>query len=159
MTQAESVHSTPPTNTSAETIIVLPQRVARERLLQLATQQRRADKTCQRVRKLRQKAFEEIERLIAFLDVSDGYTMDEREDAVDDVPCDDDELDGAGEVDGEPSLGSANPHEISVWVDQTLWAAGAADDREEDAAESGIADFEGLLEQMGSQDWQHTVMG
>jgi hypothetical protein len=85
--------------------------------------------------------------------------MDEREEAVDDIPCDDDELDGAGEVDGEPSLGSANPHPVSIGVDQTLWAAGAADDREQDAAESGIADFEGLLEQVGSQDWQHTVMG
>ncbi len=74
--------------------------------------------------------------------------MDEREEAVDDVPCDDDELDGAGEVDNEPSIGSANPHEVSVWVDQ-LWAVGAA----------GIADFEGLLEQVGSRDWTHTVMG
>ena len=98
---------------------------------------------------LREKAFAEIDRLIAFLDASDGYTMDEREEAVDDIPCDYDELDGAGEVDGEPSLGSTNPHEASVWVDQTLWAAGAADDREQDAAESGISDFEGLLEQVG----------
>ena len=59
---------------------------------QLATQERRAEKARQRVRKLREKAFEEIERLIAFLDASDGYTMDEREEAVDDVPCDDCEL-------------------------------------------------------------------
>ncbi|WP_347265451.1 hypothetical protein [Nitrobacter sp.] len=28
----------------------------------------------------------EIERLIAFLDASDGYSMDEREEAVDDEP-------------------------------------------------------------------------
>lgn len=59
---------------------------------QLATQQQRAEKTRQRVCKLREKAFEEIERLIAFLDASDGYSMDEREEAVDDVPCDDNEL-------------------------------------------------------------------
>ncbi|WP_148203806.1 hypothetical protein [Nitrobacter winogradskyi] len=101
----------------------------------------------------------EIERLIAFLDASDGYTMHELEAAVDDIPCDDNELDGAGDVDGEPSLGSANPHEVSAGVDQRLWAVGAADDREQDAAESGIADFEGLLEQIGQRDWQHTVMG
>jgi hypothetical protein len=72
--------------------IELPQRVADERLAQLAAQHRRAEKTRQRVRKLRQRAFAEIERLIAFLDASDGYTMDEREEAVDDVPCDDREL-------------------------------------------------------------------
>jgi hypothetical protein len=75
-----------------QTIIELPQRVAGERLAQLAAQERRAAETRQRVRKLREKAFAEIERLIAFLDASDGYTMDEREEAVDDVPCDDREL-------------------------------------------------------------------
>ncbi|MCV0387968.1 MAG: hypothetical protein K5821_16550 [Nitrobacter sp.] len=62
--------------------------------LQLAAQERRAEKTRQRVCKLREKAFEEIERLIAFLDASDGYSMDEREEAVDDIPCDDRELSG-----------------------------------------------------------------
>ncbi|ABA04750.1 hypothetical protein Nwi_1489 [Nitrobacter winogradskyi Nb-255] len=159
MAQAESVLSTPPTNTSAQTIIELPQRAAGERLRQLAAQQRRAEKTRQRVRELREMASAEIERLIAFLDASDGYTMHELEAAVDDIPCDDNELDGAGDVDGEPSLGSANPHEVSAGVDQRLWAVGAADDREQDAAESGIADFEGLLEQIGQRDWQHTVMG
>jgi hypothetical protein len=123
-----------------------------------ATQDHRAGEARQRVGKLRERASAEI-GLIAFLDASDGYTTDEREEAVDDIPCDDDELDGAGEVDGEPSLGSANPHEVSVWVDQTLWAVGAADDREQDHAESGIADFDSLLEQIGSQVWQHTVTG
>ncbi|EAQ35610.1 hypothetical protein NB311A_17579 [Nitrobacter sp. Nb-311A] len=42
---------------------------------QPATQQRRAEKTHQRVRKLREMASEEIERLIAFTDATDGYTF------------------------------------------------------------------------------------
>src|SRR5690348_1368754 len=96
MAQAESVHSTPPTNTSSETIIELPQLVASERLAQVAAQERRAEKARQQVCKLREKAFAEIERLIAFLDASDGYTTNELEEAVDDVPCDQDEPDGAG---------------------------------------------------------------
>jgi hypothetical protein len=130
-------------------------------LAQLATQQRRAEKTRQRVRKLRERAFAEIERLIAFLDASDGYTLNEREEAVDDLPCDDDELDGAGEVDGEesgdenePSLGS-----LDHYHSQEAWAGGGRTDLEADPSESGVADFEGLLEQVGSQDWTHTVMG
>ncbi len=53
---------------------------------QPATHDRRAAKTRQRVRKLREMASAEIERLIAFLDASDGYSMDEREEAVDDEP-------------------------------------------------------------------------
>jgi hypothetical protein len=160
MAQADSVHSTQPANTSAETLIELPPRIAGERLAQLAAQHRRAEKARQRVRKLREKAFEEIERLIAFLDASDGYTMDEREEAVDDVPCDEDELDGAGEVDGEsggdnePWLGS-----LDQYHSQEAWAGGSRADLERDDSESGIGDGEGLLEQVGSQDWTHTVMG
>lgn len=53
---------------------------------QPATQQRRAEKTRQRVRALRKRASEEIERLIAFMDATDGYTVHEREEAVDDEP-------------------------------------------------------------------------
>jgi hypothetical protein len=123
---------------------------------QLAVQHRRAEKTRQRVRKLREKAFAEIERLIAFLDASDGYTMDEREEAVDDVPCDDRELEfsfcgvtadkcsmphseyddemeaayGNGrEADDEPSLGSCG---LTMPDDQTYWARGGIDDREDE---------------------------
>jgi hypothetical protein len=107
--------------------------------------------------RLRQEAADAIQRLLAFLDASEGIigedVFDGDEDAaVDDAGCDED-------FDAEPSLGSANPHEVSVWVDQALWALGSADDREQDAAESGIADLDGLLEQVGSQDWTHTVMG
>ncbi|MCP3399920.1 hypothetical protein [Bradyrhizobium sp. CCGB20] len=42
--------------------------------------------------RLRKEASAEIERLIAFLDASDPYVMTEREEGVDDVPCDTDEL-------------------------------------------------------------------
>lgn len=76
--------------------------------VQLAAQQRRAEKTRQRVCKLREKASAEIERLIAFLDASDGYSIEEREEAVDDVACDDLELE-IDDSDDEPSLGYDEP--------------------------------------------------
>jgi hypothetical protein len=59
---------------------------------QQAAKERQAAKARARVRALRERASLEIERLIAFLDASDGYTLDEREEAVDDIPCDDNEL-------------------------------------------------------------------
>lgn len=46
---------------------------------QLAAQERRAAKARLQVRKLRAIATAEIERLIAFMDETDGFTMDERE--------------------------------------------------------------------------------
>ncbi|RXG85336.1 hypothetical protein [Bradyrhizobium zhanjiangense] len=67
--------------------------------------------------------------------------------------------------DAEPSLGS-----LDRALDQVRWAMGACDDaehehdgrepeeREDDPAESGIADWEGLLEQVGMRDWTGTVM-
>ncbi len=54
------------------------------------------------------------------------------------------ELDNA---DREPSLGSLGG------VDQTAWASGGARDVEDDPAESGIGDWEGLMEQCPS--WWH----
>jgi hypothetical protein len=131
-----------------------------------APHDRRVGEARQRVKNLREKASAEIDRLIAFLDASDGYTMDEREEAVDDVPCDDDELEETGD-EHEPSLASFERHPSvcgpdsfrSSIGDQTNWTEGNTDDREEDAAESGITDLDGLLEQVESQDWQHTVMG
>jgi hypothetical protein len=50
-------------------------------------------------------------------------------------------------ADDEPSLGSLD-HNHS----QSRWAAGGRRDMEEDLAESGIADLDGLLEQIGSPD-------
>jgi hypothetical protein len=44
-------------------------------------------------------------------------------------------------------------------IDQTRWAGGDRRDLELDAAESGIGDYEGLLEQVGSQDWQNGGQG
>jgi len=43
--------------------------------------------------------------------------------------------------------------------DQTRWADGGRRDLELDGAESGIGDLDGLLEQIGSQDWQHGGQG
>lgn len=91
----------------------------------LAHQERRRQATLRRLAKLREKAAAEIERLIAFLDASDPYAAAELEDAIDDHPCDTDELeqdlvhsggllgadwDGNGDLekddcDDEPSLG------------------------------------------------------
>lgn len=59
-----------------------PARSAGATARQLATQHRRAAKARQRVQKLRSIATAEIDRLIAFLDETDGYTMDEREPAL-----------------------------------------------------------------------------
>ncbi|MET4345503.1 hypothetical protein [Bradyrhizobium sp. RT9a] len=76
--------------------------------------------------RLRKEASTEIERLIAFLDSTEP------------------------DPDLEPSLGSLGEHH----PDQTRWAAGDRRDLEQDPAESGIGDLDGLLEQAGSQDWQ-----
>ncbi|SCB33280.1 hypothetical protein GA0061099_10055 [Bradyrhizobium yuanmingense] len=105
----------------------------------------------------------EASRLIAFLDASDPYVMTEREEAVDDVACDTDELelsegDDEDGGDEEPSLGSATGWGGSP-DNQEGWASGSRDDREDEhdgrePDESGIADMEGLLEQVGSQSWQ-----
>jgi hypothetical protein len=85
----------------------------------------------------------------------------ELEDSVDDGPCDDDELDGPEngadeESDpAEPSLGSVG----DMHFDQTRWAAGDRRDLEQDPADSGIADLDGLLEQVGCGGWQGDQTG
>lgn len=96
----------------------------------------------QRLARLRNEAFAEIERLIPFLDASDPYVVTEVEEDFEREP----------ETD-EPALGSCDGQ-----ADQTLWSAGCADDCGIDPAESGIGDHDGLLEQVGSQDWQHGAM-
>jgi hypothetical protein len=85
MIQADSVHSTPPTNTSPNNP------------LGLARQQRERERALRRVAKLRRKASDEIDRLLAFLDASDPYASTELE-----------QDDGNDEPEGhdEPSLGS-----------------------------------------------------
>ena len=52
-------------------------------------------------------------------------------------------------ADDEPALGSLDHHHS-----QEHWATGGCRDLEADLAESGIAARDGLLEQVGSQDWQ-----
>jgi hypothetical protein len=106
MTQAEIVHSTPPTNTSANNS-GRPARPADATITAgLARQQRERDKAIRRLFKLRAKASAEIERLIAFLDASDLDVATELEAAIDDGPCDTDELE-IEEGNDEPSLGSS----------------------------------------------------
>jgi hypothetical protein len=108
-----------------------------------------------RDRKLRKEARDEIDRLIGFLGKTNDYVSGELEDSIDDNPHDDDELDGpehaADEQDepDEPSLGAFEGHE-----DQSVSWSGNGSDRELDGAESGIGDRDGLLEQVGTQDWQ-----
>ncbi|WP_375048828.1 hypothetical protein [Bradyrhizobium sp. 8-10B] len=81
--------------------------------------------------------------MIAFLDASDEYVMTEREwDDCDREDCFEDD---------EPDLGSLDG------ALQTHWAEGGTDDREDDN-DSGIADLDGLLEQVGTQDWQQGAL-
>lgn len=128
-----------------QTLIERPADSAGAILSGLAIQQREREMTLQRLRRLRKEASAEIERLIAFLDASDEYVMTERE-------CDDCDREDCFE-DDEPYLGS-----IDGRLSQERWSSGGTDDLEQDLAESGIADLDGLLEQAGTQDWQQGAM-
>jgi hypothetical protein len=113
----------------------------------------------QAIGRLRKEARDEIDRLIRFLDKTDDYVSRELEDNVDDGPIDDDELDGPENGEDEES----DPPEWSLGsldgqTDQASWAAGSRADLEQDPAESGIADHDGLLEQVGTQDWQQGAL-
>jgi hypothetical protein len=108
----------------------------------------------QAIGRLRKEARDEIDRLIRFLDKTDDYVSRELEDSIDDNPHDE-ETDDNGEDNedadpAEPSLGSVG----DVHFDQERWATGSRCDLEQDDAESGIGDQEGLVEQFGRQDWQ-----
>jgi len=59
--------------------------------------------------------------------------------------------------DDEPPLGSLESHSPEL-LNQEAWAASDRRDLELDDAESGIGDYDGLLEQVGTQDWTRTVM-
>jgi hypothetical protein len=121
----------------------------------LARQQREREKALRRLAKLRTRAADEIDRLLAFLDASDPYAATELED---DGP-DDDSSDlepslcgltancgsqsgGAGadleadRSDDEPSLGSVDGPE---WGGQVHWAQGARGDLEEACDDEGVA--------------------
>jgi hypothetical protein len=105
----------------------------------------------QAIGRLRKEARDEIDRLIRFLDETDNHM--ERE-------PDDDEPEEA-----EPSLGS-----LDRMADQTRWGSGSCDDaevehdgrepqEEDELSDTGIADNDGLQEQVGRQDWQPGVFG
>jgi len=120
----------------------------------LIAQERARTKALEKLRKLRKRAEDEIERLLAFLDEVDGYTMHELERAADDVPCDADEL--------EPSLGAFDrmTNQTRAW-ESTSWShmhdldmeadecdrEGGEDDEESDF--SGCGDLDGLMEATG----------
>jgi hypothetical protein len=171
MTQADSVHSTPPLNTSAinptaglDWLDVQPDATPQD--------------IFRAIGRLRKEVRDEIDRLIRFLDETDNHIelepADEADDA-DDEPslgsfdrmtdqskawqqrslwafhdANDGEQDNA---DAEPSLGSLDGR-----TDQTGWAADNRGDYELDHAEAGIGDWDGLLEQVGTQDWQQGAM-
>ena len=129
---------------------------------------------------LRRQARDEINRLIQFLDSTENHMAidcepeDDGDDAEDEpglgsfdrmadqskawrqqslwaFPVVDGEYDAA---DTEPFLGA-----LEGQTDQTGWAVGHRGDREQDPAESGIGDPDGVNEQIGRQDWQPGVMG
>jgi hypothetical protein len=114
MTRADSVHSTPPTNASVDTHPERPAQPAGAGITPgLARQQREREKALKRLAKLRQKASAEIDRLLAFLDANDPYVAAELEYAIDDGPCDSDELE-IEEGNDEPSLGSSGHGEAGA---------------------------------------------
>ena len=135
MTQADSVHSTPPTNTSALPPID-PQsqaRVAGELYFRTPVT---PEEAFQAIGRLRKAARDEIDRLIRFLDDTDNHMEREQDGDEDDAsfpesgsracnPMEDDEDDH----DGEPSLGSKNAGEYG---NQTVWCAGDNTDMEDE---------------------------
>ena len=133
MTQADSVHSTPPINTSAtDDDLHTPESLQ-------GALYRRTDISpetfFQALGRVRRAARDEIERLIAWLD----STIDADEDsAVDDDPCDDHEL--------EPSLGSFDrmSNQIKAWLGGVTCDVDVeldkCDDEESDEPEDGRDD-------------------
>jgi hypothetical protein len=127
--------------------------------------------------RLRKQARDEIDRLIRFLDESDNHMEREPDDEGDDSDIDpslgsfdrmsnqsnawrqsagelcfsiDAEQDGA---ENEASLGS-----LDGQLNQEPRAFGWRRDLEQDDAETGIADQDGLDEQIPFRDWQHVGM-
>jgi hypothetical protein len=150
MDQADSVLSTPPINTSAndpekpQESLYLPADISPEEVFQA-------------IGRLRKEARDEIDRLIRFLDKTDDYVSRELEDSIDDNPHDeetDDNGEDSEEADPpEPSLGAFEGHD-----DQAVAWAGNRRDLEQDGAESGIGDQDGLDEQVPFSDWQNVGM-
>jgi hypothetical protein len=95
MTQADSVHSTPPTKTSASNPTGGPESPQDSFYLPTDVS---SEKVFQAIGRLRKEARDEVDRLISFLDKTDDYMFRELEDSVDDHPHGD-------EGEAEPSLG------------------------------------------------------
>jgi hypothetical protein len=148
MTQADSVHSTPRTDSPIET----PAGSAGDLYFKTDVT---PEQIFQAIGRLRKAAREEIDRLLQFLDATDDHM--EREPDEDEEPeCEDEGAqceDEGSESDTEPSLASLDHNHT-----QEEWAAGGRRDLEEDLVESGIGDVDGLLEQVGTQDWQQGGM-
>jgi hypothetical protein len=167
MAQADSDNSTPaPAAEKPQDSLYMPTDTTPEQLFRA-------------IGKLRKDARDEIDRLIRFLDETDNHMEREPEDEGDEAdaepslgsfdrmtdqgkawqtrgslwafPVEDGEQDDA---DAEPALGS-----LDGQSNQTAWAAGDRRDLELDPTESGIADLDGLLEQVGTQDWQQGAQG
>lgn len=138
MTQAAALHSTPPTNTSGDTAGALYRRtdISSEELFHA-------------LGRPRQEAMDEIERLLTFLDSTEPDP--DLEPSLGSGLSGGDDREAEDEND-EPSLGAdGRDNQLFSWM-------GDITDREADPAESGIADHDGLLEQIGTQDWQQGGM-
>jgi hypothetical protein len=110
----------------------------------------------QAIGRLRKEARDEIDRLIRFLDDTDNHM--ELEDSIDDNPHDEETDDNGEDNEGdgltEPSLGSSG----DLHLNQERWAIGSRCDLEQDDGETGIADQDGLDEQVPFRDWQGVGM-
>jgi hypothetical protein len=95
----------------------------------LAKEEAKRWRAIKRLRKLRAKAADEIDRLLEFLDAVDDTDVDSQ--------CDDDPIDA--DDDAEPALGSINP---TIGGTQAGWAFGSDDDTEQehDGAEPDVDD-------------------
>lgn len=118
--------------------------------INLLTQERARQTALWSLARLKKEAEAEVERLLIFLDTIDGYTLSEREPSL-----------GAPEI---PPVFDQFYEKYRIWLeqsgDQTRWAAGSDDDREDqcedegDCADSeehepsGIGDLDGLIEQV-----------
>lgn len=142
--------------------VAVPGKPQDSRVRNLRSQERKRQKTLKTLAVLRKEAADEITRLIAFLDSTDPYASTELEAAVDDGPCDDDELEPSltgvsgddmrrfavghqhqfdhegDDSDDEPSLAAPENHPsrwgygVSYEASQESWARGRCDELEGD---------------------------
>ncbi len=155
MPKADSVHSTPPLNTSANNPSGGAEKPQDSLYLKTPIT---PEEAFQAIGRLRKEARDEIDRLIRFLDETDNHMEREPDDEADDG-------------DTEPSLGSFDrmTDQSKAWRQQSgelCYSADAeqddADHEDSDPAEeseaSGIGDQDGLDEQVPFRDWQNVGM-